>query len=50
MNKKPKVYYSIYLTSEEKYINKVIETQEMPRKSMKKEIAEQIFKDVLELF
>lgn len=50
INSKPKVYYTIYLANENKCINKTLETTAKQRIEMKKEVAEKIFTDILELF
>ena len=48
INKEPKVYYTIYFSKNNKYINKVIKVKETERENMKKEVAEQVFTDILE--
>ena len=48
INKEPKVYYTIYFSKNNKYINKVIKVKETERENMKKEVAEKVFKDILE--
>ena len=50
INSKPKVYYTIYLAEENKYINKLVETTAKQRKDMKAEVAEKVFTDIMELF
>ena len=47
-NKEPKVYYSIYFSKANKYINKIIEVKQTDRENMKREVANQIFTDILE--
>ena len=47
INRKPKVYYTIYLANENKYINKTLETTAKQRKDMKKEVADKVFTDIL---
>jgi len=49
INKEPKVYYSIYLTDENKYTNKTITTDSKQRDEMKKELAINVFKDILNI-
>ena len=47
-NKEPKVYYSIYFSKANKHINKIIEVKQTDRENMKREVANQIFTDILE--
>ena len=47
-NKEPKVYYSIYFSKANKYVNKIIEVKQTDRENMKREVANQIFTDILE--
>ena len=47
-NKKPKVYYAIYLADNKETINKTIDVEGTKRIDMKKYVAEVIFKDLLE--
>lgn len=47
-NKEQKVYYTIYLAKEQKCIDKTITIQENTREKMKEEVAQYIFKDILE--
>ena len=49
INNKPKVYYTIYLSEDEKCINKTLETTAKQRKDMKEEVALEIFKDILNI-
>lgn len=49
INNKPKVYYSIYIADQDKYINKSIEVAEKEREKMKKEVAQQVFTDILRI-
>jgi len=49
INKEPKIYYSIYLTDENKYTNKTITTDSKQRDEMKKELAINVFKDILNI-
>ena len=49
INNKPKVYYTIYLAKDKKYINKTIETTAKQRKNMKEEVALEVFKDILNI-
>ena len=48
INNKPKVYYTIYLAKDKKYINKTIETTAKQRNEKKKEVAKKVFTDILE--
>ena len=48
INKKPKVYYTIYFAENNKYINKIIEVTGNERKEMKKKVAEKVLEDLLE--
>jgi len=47
INKEPKVYYSIYLTDENKYTNKTIIVETKQRRKMKEEVANQVFTNIL---
>lgn len=47
INKEPKVYYSIYLVDEDRYINKIINVTQKPRVEMKKDISKKVFTDIL---
>ena len=49
INKEPKVYYSIYLVDENKYINKIITVNSKQRNNMKEEVAIEVFKDILNI-
>lgn len=46
-NKSPKVYYSIYLADEDKYINKVLEIGKKEREFMKEDVAIHVFSNIL---
>lgn len=47
INKEPKVYYSIYLADEDRYINKITNVTQKPRMEMKKDISKKVFTDIL---
>lgn len=49
INSNPKVYYSIYLKKENVNINKIIELTETQRSYMKKQVASEIFANILEV-
>ena len=49
INKEPKVYYSMYLADENKYINKIITVNSKQRNNMKEEVAINVFKDILNI-
>jgi len=49
INNKPKVYYTIYLAGDKKFINKTAETTAKQRKDMKAEVAIKVFKDILNI-
>lgn len=46
-NTEPKVYYSIYLANEDKYINNIINIEINERKKMKEDVANRILTDLL---
>ena len=48
-NREPKVYYSIYITDENKMISKVVDVNGTTRAEMKAYVANSIFADVLNL-
>lgn len=48
INKEPKVYYTIYLKKENKYITEILTPISGERKKMKEEIAKKIFSNILE--
>lgn len=47
INNDPKVYYSIFLVGEDRYINKTITVEARQRNEMKEEVAKEVFKDIL---
>lgn len=48
VNSKPKVYYTIYIAKDERYITKTVETAAQKRSEMKNEVAKRVFIDILE--